>query len=359
MPAPDSPRPASLVARFGSYLGLAIGVAGIAFVTRLVVRDWDEITEAVGEARGGLLVVALLFGLSGMGYIGLTWVLLVRRTGARVPLTRALAWYFVGQLGKYVPGGIWPVVGRAELATRAGVGRRVAYTTTATSMFCTYCAAGVVAATLLPAGLGAPAPLAVAAAVVVLAGVAVAFHPAVTGRLLAVGGRLARRPLLLSTPSWRTTLITLGRHVPAWLAITAATWAVARSLDLSVDLLLLAAATPASWLIGFLVIGLPGGLGVRESVFVALMATETTNAQALSVALLARMVFVGVDVVGAAASTLVASAVRAPDAVAPGETGEPAGTPEPTDPAGQARPAVSGTRPAAPVGSPGGDRSGS
>lgn len=307
--APSSPR--STIARFGSYVGLGVGVAGVAFLTRLVVRDWEEITDAVAEGRPGPLVAALALGLSGMGVIGLTWISLVRRSGSPVSVVRGLSWYFVGQLGKYVPGGIWPVVGRAELAVRAGVGRRAAYTTTATSMFCTYLVAGVTAAALAPAALGASPPLAVAAGAAVLGAVALALHPLVTGRLLALAGRVARRPVLLSTPSWQATLVTLARHLPAWGAIIAATWAASRALSVSLDPLLVAAATPLAWLIGFVIIGLPGGLGVRESVFVAVVATEASDAEALSVALLSRMVFVGVDVAGALGASLAASTLAA------------------------------------------------
>jgi uncharacterized membrane protein YbhN (UPF0104 family) len=296
--------PRSHLTRLGSYLGLGIGVAGIAFLTRLVVRDWGEITDAVAASRPGPLVASLAFGLCGMGTIGVTWVWLVRRTGSRLPVVRGLRWYFVGQLGKYIPGGIWPVVGRAELAVRGGVGRRAAYTTTATSMLFTYLAAGVVAAALAPAALGVSLPVAIAGGAAVLGAVALALHPRVTGRLLDVGERVLRRPVLPSAPSWQTTLVTLVRHLPAWAAIVAATWAVSRALSVSLDPLLVAAATPLAWLVGFMIIGLPSGVGVREAVFVAVVATESSDAQALSVALLARMVFIGVDALGALTASL-------------------------------------------------------
>ena len=329
-------------------MGLAIGLAGVAFVTRLVIRDWDEISEAVGAARPGLLVASVLVGLCGMTIIGLNWVYLVDRTGSPVRRTRGMSWYFVGQLGKYVPGGIWPVVGRAELAVRAGVGRRAAYTTTAASMFSTYFTAGVVGAALLPWALGAPAPVAIGLPVLLAIGVGAAFHPQATGRLLELGSRLTRRQLLLSVPTWRSTLITLARHVPAWAAITLATWVVARALGFDIDPVLLMAATPTSWLAGFVIIGLPGGLGVRESVFVAIVATQAAESEALAVALLARMVFVAVDIVGAllaVATTSVAGWLRSR-----GGTGEAGDTAETVGAGGPER---------APSGTPTGDLAGS
>lgn len=356
MPADRAKRP-SLLTRLSAYLGLGIGVAGIAFVTRLVIQEWDDITEAVSEARPAYLVGAVLLGLLGMTLIGINWLALLRRMKAVVPLSSGFAWYFVGQLGKYVPGGIWPVVGRAELATRAGVTRRAAYTTTATSMFCAYLAAGVTGAALAPAALGAPLPLAVAAALVVLGGVAAVLHPRIIGMVLRVAERVVRRPLLAQTPPWGATLRTLARHIPVWLLVAASTWAVARALSISVDFLLLAAATPLAWLIGFLIIGLPGGLGVRESVFVAFVAPDTTRAHALSIALLSRLVFVAVDITGAAGATLVASLRnRGRPAGSPTEAGSttPA-QPRSTD-GSSPEPTISETLTASPVGSPAADR---
>ena len=73
--------------------------------------------------------------------------------GAPAPWRRGLGWFFVGQLGKYVPGGIWPIVGQAELAARDGVTRSTAYRSTALSMVATLLGAAAVAAA---AGLVAP-----------------------------------------------------------------------------------------------------------------------------------------------------------------------------------------------------------
>src|SRR5690606_22136463 len=120
----DTPKTRSRAARIGSYVGLAVGLAGVGFLTRLVIRDWDEISDAVGRAEPGFLLTSLVLGLGGMCVIGLNWVYLVRRTGERAPLMRCLTWYFVAQLGKYVPGGGWRGGGRAGRAGRGAGGAR-------------------------------------------------------------------------------------------------------------------------------------------------------------------------------------------------------------------------------------------
>ena len=115
-------------------VGLAVGIAGIAFVGIRIARDWDQIVETMRSAELGWLVAAVVAGLVSMTLIAVNWLSLIARRGHATSLSAGLSWFFVGQLGKYVPGGIWPVVGQAELASRAGPDRRSTYLATASSM---------------------------------------------------------------------------------------------------------------------------------------------------------------------------------------------------------------------------------
>jgi uncharacterized membrane protein YbhN (UPF0104 family) len=64
--------------------------------------------------------------------------------------------------------------------------------------------------------------------------------------------------------------------------------------------------TSTSWLAGFVVVGVPGGIGVREAVFTSLASPIIGTPLAVSLALLSRVVFIAVDIIGALVSTLVA-----------------------------------------------------
>ena len=132
--------------RLLNLVGIAIGAAGIAFVTRRIIQDRSEIADALSAAEVGWLAVGFVSGLIAMTLIGVNWLLILRRAGAAAPWRRGLYWFFVGQLGKYVPGGIWPIVGQAELAHRDATPRSAAYFSTAMSMVATFLGAATVAA---------------------------------------------------------------------------------------------------------------------------------------------------------------------------------------------------------------------
>ena len=95
------------------------------------------------------------------------------------------------------------------------------------------------------------------------------------------------------------------RHVPVWLMFGVMNVCVFVALGdanpgdagLAVDLVF---ASALSWIVGFVVVGVPGGIGVRESVFVALMTGPLGATLALSVAVAGRLVTIAVDLLGGA-----------------------------------------------------------
>ena len=91
--------------RAGGVAGLIIGLLGLGFVTFRVVEGWPEVSEAMESGNLGLVVPAVLIGIAGMALIGLNWQSIIGSMGAHLGPIDSLFRYFVGQLGKYVPGG--------------------------------------------------------------------------------------------------------------------------------------------------------------------------------------------------------------------------------------------------------------
>jgi uncharacterized membrane protein YbhN (UPF0104 family) len=293
--------------RLFNLAGIVIGVAGLAFVVARVVRDRDEIADALAAASPGGLIVAFVAGLAAMTLLGANWLAILRAGGAHAPWRRGLGWFFVGQLGKYVPGGIWPIVGQAELAARDGVPRSTAYRSTALSMVATLLGAAAVAAL---AGLVAPSgarliPALLALGVtVVLIGLAFAPLRRVLHRL---ADRVTTRELRLPEGAWFAGIV--ARYLPMWALFAVMTIGSAHALGASLDaelVLTLIYAACLSWMAGFVIVGLPGGLGVREAVLISLLTGPLGAGVAVSTALISRIVSIGVDLAGAAIAVPIA-----------------------------------------------------
>jgi len=245
-------------------VGIAIALVCAAFVVARLADEWPDARHALASASVGWIALGVVLAAAGMVTVAFGWRAVLASLGHPLPERKVVGWYFAGEIGKYVPGAVWAVVGRGELATRGGVPRRAAYTSVAWSLALWYLVAAAFACGLAPWTF-------VAAALGLVA--LLAFRPGVV-------------PLLV-------------RYVPAWLFIGAATWSMVRALDPHASLGRMLVITPAAWLAGFLVVPAPGGAGVREAAFVAL-AGGLEPGVAASAAVLARVAFVSVDAVGAA-----------------------------------------------------------
>lgn len=287
--------------RLVALIGVAIGVVGLGFALYAIVSSWDEVSTA--ELIPRTLLLAGVVGIAGMTAVGLNWIRIIRMTGRSVRVKDGLQWYFVGQLGKYIPGGLWAVLGRGELATRGGVSRTISYSSVGVSLITTYAAAASTGAAFIAFGSSTtPARFWwIALSIATVAVATFGLSEPVVQRVNSLVKRFGLQAELPSTTP-RTSLSAMALTIPAWIAIGTATSLVGAALGFSVDIGQVIAATSYSWLAGFLVVPVPSGLGVREAVFIALYPGATQEAAAIAV--VARIVFVLVDLAGAVTSTL-------------------------------------------------------
>ena len=283
-------------------IGVVLAAVAVAFVGQRLAGDWDEVTDALGDARPGWIVAAGVLAAAGMTAIALPWRRALHLLGGDLDHPGTIARYYLGELGKYLPGGVWPVVGRGELARRGGVARVAAYGSVALSLAALYLAAMFLAVAGAPfiltsdRGAGDAGKYLWALALLPV-GLAL-LHHAVLERVRSLGERVLKRPIAAEIPRWHQSLALVACYIPAWLLIGTATWAVARGFGQDVGWLDVAPAAVLSWIVGFVLVPVPGGVGVREAAFLAAAGSLDPGVGA-AVAVVARILFVLVDVVGA------------------------------------------------------------
>lgn len=262
---------------------------------------WRENPVDLDETSPWLLALAFLVTLASVVAMMIPWANDLRALGTEPP-RGLLAACLVGQLAKYVPGGIWPLLGRMGLANRLGVPLRAGGASLAMESILVLGAVAAFAPLAL-AGTSLPAALPYVGSAAVLVAAAAAMRSArvvATARALlsrAGGGpvsairlRPARRALLLYIAGWALT------GVGFWL-----TAAALFGTPLS-DLPLYAGAFAVAWATGYVIVFAPGGLGVREVVLVALLRPSLGETEALLLAATSRIAFTMSDLVAAAAA---------------------------------------------------------
>ena len=126
----------------------------------------------------------------------------------------------------------------------------------------------------------------------------VLLHHDVLDWLMAKASKATKRSIKVEVPKWRDSLVLVARYIPTWIFIGTATYAVTRSITTDVSFPRMMFATILSWVVGFLAVPVPSGAGIRETVLYAASGVEKPIA--ITTAVGARVIFVIVDVAGAA-----------------------------------------------------------
>lgn len=267
------------------------------FVGRTLVAQWATFREQPLDAHlrwwdvlaSGVVVVATY------ALLVQTWRILLGGAGASLSFGRAARIWSVSNLWRYVPGKLWQIGAMSALATRENV-PAVAAAGSAVLSTVLNIATGL-ALTLL---LGwrwldriRPEAHAVAIALLAAAVVGLLSLPFLLPRLGALAARFSGRDIRLQAPSARALVVAVVANGLAWLLYGVAFLYLVRGV--------LGQAPGATWeyiavytasyVVGYLFLILPGGIGPREAVMVGLLTSLnlTTPKQALLVAAASRV----------------------------------------------------------------------
>ena len=97
----------------------------------------------------GWIVLSGVFYVAGLGFSAAYWCLLLRALGYRTPILRLVRGYYVGQMGKYLPGKAWALVMRASVAGGPDLPLSVGILTSFYEVLTTMAGGTLVAAVLL------------------------------------------------------------------------------------------------------------------------------------------------------------------------------------------------------------------
>ncbi|MCU1670210.1 MAG: hypothetical protein JWP40_3137 [Blastococcus sp.] len=273
-----------------------VGAVVIA-VAALLWRQRDDVIRSLESISPLNVGESLLLGLVGAWLPGLVWRNLLASQGYPTTPAAGQRAFFVAQLGKYLPGGIWNLVAQVALARELRIpGRQAAsatFLTLALSVLSALLLAGLTLPFALPELLAQYwwAFLAVPIALVML-------HPRVVAWWSAAVFRLLRRPGESVRLSWPVLVRAVVLLVLSWVAFGLHFGILVRALGTDVpSLRLLSIGVFAlAWVAGFLIVIAPAGAGVREAVLVFGFASFLPAGALLTMAVLSRVLLIVADV---------------------------------------------------------------
>lgn len=275
-------------------------LVAVFFLGREVVSQWADVKGVLRVMPVWSIVASVALAMVAVAASGEQQRLLLRSLGHDIAPREWFGVFFAAQLGKYVPGTAWAYVSQMELSRAKGVRR-------ASSVIVMLLGAGMTVLASFAVGLvAAPYPT-------------VAWLPVWLRTAAGVAG-VAGLVVLSAYPgvfSWAV------QHLPARMRVDTTTldgvshlwtptvWTVLATVLYGVHVLVLGTVTTpgdaaqlvwralggfaTAWVIGFLAIIVPAGVGVREVILVGFLAPVTGAAAALTVTVLSRFLIIAAE----------------------------------------------------------------
>jgi glycosyltransferase 2 family protein len=285
----------SRLAKWG-FVVLALGIGGYAISAR-----WGDIHRSLVRI-GPLPAAGALLALLAMQFATLrAWQALLAGLGSPRAVRVAGRIFFIGQLGKYLPGSVWPILAQMELGASHRVPRTRSAAASVLTMLLSLLTGLLTALATLPFTARSTQYLWAFLAVPVLAA---CLHPRALNPLLRLAFRLARRPPLETPLRGPVLARALAWSLAAWVCNGLQIWLLTVKLGAPLwhAALLSLGGYAFAWCVGFLAVFAPAGAGIREVLLVAALAPVLGAGPATAVALVSRAVTTASDLIVAGAA---------------------------------------------------------
>lgn len=280
-------------------------LAIVAAVGYAVWKDRHDFAATLREVGVPGLLLSLVFALVGVGATALQWRAVLAGLDIQFGVRETAKVFFVSQLGKYLPGSVWPIVVQMEAGKARGASRTTVAAANLITLMVSFATGLGLAAVLLPFSL--PSALhrfwwALAALPVVL----LLLYPPLIPYLLDWLLKLVRRQ-------------PFGVRMTVSATVRAAAWSCLSWLGLGLSVFVLAAAGHRAGVglaalciggmglavsAGVLFIPAPAGAGMREIVLGYVLVAALTSGEAVAIVVASRVILICADLLLAALAVL-------------------------------------------------------
>lgn len=280
------------------FLLIALGFGAWA-----VAKQWDAVVAGFARLSWPMLAGSLVAVLAALMAAMFTWRSLLADLGSPLPVRPAAKVFFVGQLGKYIPGAVWPMLAQMEMGRDLGVPR--SRSAAAFFLMMPIQLASGLLVTLVTLGSNRYGWV-----LLLIPVLAVLLEPKVINRLIGFGLRKLKREPLERPLTRRGMFTALGWALLGW-----SLYGVHLYFIVQDDLVFCVGAFALSWCLGIMTFVVPAGAGVREVAMVAVLAPVLDSGSAIAVALVSRIVIIVGDLICAGVAGLTARATVKHDSV--------------------------------------------
>jgi uncharacterized membrane protein YbhN (UPF0104 family) len=248
------------------------------FLGKSLFTNWAKVRDYHWELNYPLLIISFFLFFLVYLFLIKVWLSLLKKVGSDLSFWKMFRIWFISNVGKYLPGKIWTVVGMIYLLEKEGVPKRKGLTTSIIGQALSVLSAFILSFTLLGYTLYEkifsknPVIFFLAISFSIAALIIVAY-PKLLEISINLGLSLVKKERINLELRSRDLLLYLAYYIFSWFLFGLAFMVFIQSIT-QVNWNLYFSLTGAfafSLTIGFLAVFVPGGLGVREGILVLLL----------------------------------------------------------------------------------------
>lgn len=285
-------------------LKVIIPVFLLGFLLFTLLQNWLAVSLYISNVSLPPLVVSFSFTLLVYPQAAFAWFRIVQLFQPDAKLTQVLKIWIISNTSRYIPGTIWQYVGRVALTKKIGIAKSTTVLTLCYEVLLAVLAAGTwsvlvfIFLPLLPFEVNS-----VPVIIMLFISAFVFLHPSVAGKLLQIIQKVSKQyklsPLDIKLLTYHQLLSVLPHFILNFLINGIALYFLAMAFGFtgSIEHIIMFSGMYAlSWLVGFVSIISPGGIGVFEVVFVALFSLVVPFTLATTIALCYRFLLVVAEI---------------------------------------------------------------
>src|SRR3989344_3830488 len=255
------------------------------FLTRTLINYYGQIQNILYSISPIRVIVSFCFFLCYLYLRALSWGYLIQFLGAIISKTNSLSVWFLSEATRYIPGSIWSFITRSYLAQQKNISRNISVLISPVESIIVITATTILSLYAIFNNLKG---FEINTAFYIL----VIFSLVLTFGLLLLHKPLTRiiKKLATQTLNPKALSIALIYQFFAWSFYGLG---YIYLIDITnINFMLFFSSSLLAWLIGYLSIITPMGLGVRESAFVLLTGPQIGTTEAALIAILARVILI-------------------------------------------------------------------
>lgn len=279
-------------------LTVAIVLVTAYFLGDSIVSQWTEVRSQPWTLNPGWLLLSAAVTWLGVVWLMHLWrVVIVILSGKTLAFWTAYRIAALANLGKYIPGKVWSVMGLIYLLREEGHSTPTAIAATVLHQAYTLVSGILFVSVILGVEVWGKLPVAILVGAIAIA--LVILYPPIFGRVLNFMLRLVRREQVTVQIPFAKALALFCGYAVAWVIYGAGFWLMSKGLGIPAGPFWpVVASYGGAYLVGFLALFAPGGLGVREGMLAIMLGPHLPAGLPATVAVLSRLWMTIIELAG-------------------------------------------------------------